>query len=111
MSILEELISRLLNIIAKMDYVSEITHFLKNLTLIYNFELKFNVLRNIKDTLDDLIKKDSFREDDADVINVITCFINNKIHNQANQGEIIQNFEQDNNSNYIYVKSNRISKK
>jgi hypothetical protein len=96
-----------------------IAQFLKNLTLIYNFELRTSALKNIKDVLQFVINNKAIKLNDEDTndINVIVSFINNKLaDNLKLQGhsELIQTFDQDtsnNNSNYVYVKSNRINSK
>ena len=113
------MISKLLNCLTKKEFIPQVTQFLKNLTLIYNFDLRSTVQKNIKDVLTFVLaNKTSARmsEEDANDIGVIISFINNKIGESVrvtNNNEIVQNNEVDNcnSNNYVYVKSNRISKK
>ena len=74
------MISKLLNMLTRKEYIPQIIHFLKNITLIYNFELRTTIQKNIKDVLTYVIaNKTSGRvsEEDANDIGVIISFINN----------------------------------
>lgn len=105
--------------LTKIEFIPQIILFFKSLTLIYNFELRPNVLKNIKDVMSFLSTDKSsslIQEEDANDIKIIVSFINNKMDNKLGgytHSDSIQNFENDTslNSNYVYVKSNRITKK
>jgi len=110
---LEELIVKLLNIINKKEHVPQIIYFFKNLTLIYNFELRPTVLKNIKEVLSfTYMNRTSMKiaEEEANDINIIISFISNKLEKKGHS-ELLQNFDEEStnteqNSNYVYVKSN-----
>ena len=123
-NLLDEVISKLLNMFSKKEFIPQIIQFFKNLTLIYNFELRYSVLKNIKEVMSYIYANKAgikINEEDGNDINTIVCFINNKfeINKLAGHSELISNFDQENNinsnNNYVYVKSNvnpnRLTKK
>ena len=83
-NIIEECISRLLNILTKGEHIAKILDFLKSLIINLSGELKTNVVLSIRDVVNFLLKNQTiynFSKDEVSEMNLIISIIKYKFDN------------------------------